>query len=172
MPYALGQSAVIVPVPAVEPLVSEWRWRFDVSARHGVPAHITVLYPFLHQSRLDDGVLARLRAICGTVLALEVTFPRLARFTDVLYLRPEPSEPFRQLTAAVVEQWPETPPYGGEYPEVIPHLTLAHSVDEVALSAVEDEVAPHLPVRARVEAAWLYAYDGERWQARARLPLG
>jgi hypothetical protein len=172
VPYEPGQSAVIVPVPAVEPLVSRWRRRFDVSARYGVPAHVTVLYPFLHQSRLDDGVLARLRAVCATESALEVAFPRLARFTDVLYLQPEPSEPFRRLTAAVVEQWPQAPPYGGEYAEVIPHLTVAHGVDEAALSAVADEVAPHLPVRAWVEAAWLYAYDGERWRPRAVLPFG
>ena len=71
--------------------MSQWRRRFDVSARQGVPAHITVLYPFLHRSRLDDGVLARLRAVSATASALEVAFPRLARFTDVLYLQPEPS---------------------------------------------------------------------------------
>jgi 2'-5' RNA ligase len=104
--------------------------------------------------------------------ALEVAFPRLARFPNVLYLQPEPSEPFRQLTAAVVEQWPETPPYGGAHVDAIPHLTVAHDVDEAAFSAVEREVAPRLPVRARVEAAWLYAYDGERWRPRARLPFG
>jgi 2'-5' RNA ligase len=172
VPYEPGQSAVIVPVPAVEPLVSRWRRRLDVSTRHGVPAHVTVLYPFLHQSRLDDGVLARLGSVCATTAALEVVFSRLARFPNVLYLQPEPSEPFRRLTAAVVEQWPQTPPYGGAHVEVIPHLTVAHDVDEVAFSAAERDVAPHLPVRAWVDAAWLYSYDGERWRPRARLPFG
>lgn len=172
MPYEPGRSAVIVPVPAVEPVVSRWRRRFDVSARYGVPAHVTVLYPFLHQSRLDDGVLARLGTVCATTSALEVAFPRLAHFPNVLYLQPEPSEPFRRLTAAVAEQWPETPPYGGVYAEVIPHLTVAHDVDEAAFFAVEREVTPHLPVRAWLEEAWLYSYDGERWRPRTRLPFG
>jgi hypothetical protein len=90
----------------------------------------------------------------------------------VLYLQPEPSEPFRRLTAAVAEQWPETPPYGGVYAEVTPHLTVAHDVDEAAFFAVEREVTAQLPVRAWVEEAWLYSYDGERWRPRTRLPFG
>jgi hypothetical protein len=110
--------------------------------------------------------------VCATTSALEVAFPRLARFPNVLYLQPEPSEPFRRLTAAVAEQWPETPPYGGVYAEVIPHLTVAHDVDEAAFFAVEREVTPHLPVRAWLEEAWLYSYDGERWRPRTRLPFG
>ncbi len=172
MPDDAGESAVIVPVPAVEPLVSGWRERFDISARHGVPAHVTVLYPFLHQSRFDDDVLAQLGEVCAATPALEVAFPRLARFPQVLYLQPEPSEPFRQLTAAVFERWPEAPPYRGAYVDAIPHLTVAHDVEEATLATIERDVAPQLPVRAWVEEAWLYAYDGERWHPRIRLPFG
>ena len=90
----------------------------------------------------------------------------------MLYLQPEPSEPFRQLTAAVFERWPEAPPYRSAYVDAIPHLTVAHDVEEATLATIEREVAPQLPVRAWVEEAWLYAYDGERWHPRIRLPFG
>lgn len=42
------QTAVIVPVPAAEALVGSHRRRLDRAAGWGVPAHVTVLYPFLH----------------------------------------------------------------------------------------------------------------------------
>jgi len=90
----------------------------------------------------------------------------------VFYLQPEPSEPFRQLTAAVFERWPEAPPYRSAYVDAIPHLTVAHDVEEATLATIEREVAPQLPVRAWIEEAWLYAYDGERWHPRIRRPFG
>ena len=42
-----GESALLVAVPAAEPAVAAHRSRLDTSAAVGVPAHITVLYPFL-----------------------------------------------------------------------------------------------------------------------------
>ncbi len=44
----------MVPVPAVEPLVARYRDRFDAAAGGGVPAHITVLYPFVEPSAWTD----------------------------------------------------------------------------------------------------------------------
>jgi hypothetical protein len=41
-----GESALLVTVPAAEPAVARHRSRLDTSATVGVPAHITVLYPF------------------------------------------------------------------------------------------------------------------------------
>jgi hypothetical protein len=41
------QSALLLPVPAAEAAVGPYRALLDPSARDGVPAHITVLYPFL-----------------------------------------------------------------------------------------------------------------------------
>lgn len=172
MPYERGQSVVIVPVSAVESHVSAWRQRFDLSAARGVPAHVTVLYPFLHESRLDGEVLRQLGELCAATRALDVGFARLARFPNVLYLEPEPSDTFRRLTSAVAERWPEAPPYGGAYVDNIPHLTVAHDVEEAVFATIERDVAPRLPVRTRVEEAWLYVCDGERWHPRVRLPFG
>ena len=43
----------------------------------------------------------------------------------VLYLAPEPAEPFGALTEAFAAAWPEYPPYGGSFTDVVPHLTVA-----------------------------------------------
>ena len=42
-----GQTALVVAVPSAEPVVARLRASYDVAAAYGVPAHVTVLYPFL-----------------------------------------------------------------------------------------------------------------------------
>jgi 2'-5' RNA ligase len=170
VPLELGQSAVVVPVPAVEPVVAHCRARFDASAAQGMPAHITTLYPFLAERRLTAAAVADLVAVCGEHDPFEVTFARTARFAGVLYLDPEPAEPLRELTLAVASRWPEAPPYGGIHDQVIPHLTVAHEQDPV-LDAVDAELRPRLPLVATLDEARLYVFDGLRWRERVRLPF-
>ena len=43
----------------------------------------------------------------------------------VLYIAPEPDGPFRELTDALAQAFPEHPPYDGAFAEVVPHLTVA-----------------------------------------------
>jgi len=157
-------------VAPAEPVVSAWRDRFDASAAQGMPAHITVLYPFLGERRLNDEVLAQLRGMCAELPVLEVVFRRTRRFTEVLYLEPDPADGLRQLTIAIAERWPEAPPYGGAFDD-IPHLTVAHSADDDVLANVEADVLRALPVQARLVEACLYVFDGARWRRRSQLPF-
>jgi 2'-5' RNA ligase len=171
VPSDEGRSAVVVPVPDVEPVVSMWRERFDSSAAEGMPAHITLLYPFLHEDRLTDEVVAWLRELCADVPVLAVQFTRTKRFPGVLYLDPEPAGRLRGLTAAIAQRWPDAPPYGGRFDEVIPHLTVARAADDDVLDEVESEVLSALPVATRLLQACVYVFDGARWRPRERLPF-
>ena len=54
------ETALLVPVPAAEPAVGQHRARLDEAARDGVPAHITVLYPFLPPAGIDEALLSSL----------------------------------------------------------------------------------------------------------------
>lgn len=172
MPFLAGQTAIVVPLPAVEPIVHRWRQRYDDAAPLGVPAHVTVVYPFLNVSRIDDATVRRLRELFAARPAFAVGLERSGRFPGVLYLDPDPAGPFRELTAAVVERWPEAPPYGGAFDEVVPHLTVAHGVDEEILATVERAVAARLPVMAEATDAHLLAFDGSRWTVHTRFAFG
>ena len=61
-----NESAIIVPAPEVEPVVGPLRLQFDMGARLGIPAHITLLYPCLLYTScvhyIVDLVAARERA--------------------------------------------------------------------------------------------------------------
>lgn len=166
-----GQTALVVLLPAADAVVQGWRAEHDDAAARGVPAHVTVLFPFLPPERIDDEGLDELQAIFKARRAFDVKFGSCGRFTDLLYLAPEPAEPFRALTRAVTARWPEAPPYGGAYDEVVPHLTVANGVDDAAMDAVEAELSPRLPVRERVEHVELFTFDGATWRSRRRFPL-
>ncbi|WP_285683584.1 hypothetical protein [Actinoplanes sp. NBRC 103695] len=54
------ETALIIPVPAAEPVLGAHRSRLDRAASWGVPAHVTVLYPFLPLSSIRTAARARL----------------------------------------------------------------------------------------------------------------
>jgi 2'-5' RNA ligase len=158
-------------VPAAEPVVASWRERYDRAAADGIPAHITVLYPFLPDERLSDEVVARLAALCAETPALDVEFRRTRRFPAVLQLDPEPADALRDLTAAVFARWPEAPPYGGGIDEFVPHLTVASGPPDDVIDRIEADVLSRLPIRTQLREAALYVAGRARWQPRARLPF-
>jgi hypothetical protein len=56
-----AESAFAVNVPEAEPYVEVLRNQFDPSAKLGVPAHITVLYPFMSPDQIGAAVLEKVR---------------------------------------------------------------------------------------------------------------
>jgi 2'-5' RNA ligase superfamily len=168
------ESALIVPVPEAEALVGAWRERYDDSARTGVPAHLTLLYPFLAPEEVTPPDLEQLSALFASAAATRYELVAVRRFSrGVLYLAPEPEGFLRELTWRIWALYPHRPPYGGVFRDVIPHLTVAQDPDHSLLDAVEAEVAPNLPIAAHATEAWLMLQDQEgRWQAGHRFPLG
>jgi 2'-5' RNA ligase len=140
----MAQSAFIVRVPEAEPFVARLRERFDPVARLGVPAHVTVLFPFLAPERVSATILEQARAILSSARTFEFRLVRVERFPAALYLAPEPAAPFVALTERLARQFPECPPYGGAFDSVIPHLTVAHGSSE-QLDEAERELRAGLP---------------------------
>jgi 2'-5' RNA ligase len=107
----VDQTHLVVPVPAAEALVRL--------------AHITVLAPFLPLQSCTDAVLAEVGALFDRRRTFSFRLNEVAVFPgDVVYLAPEPSEVFVELTDAAVAAFPPLLPYGGRFGDVIPHLTV------------------------------------------------
>jgi 2'-5' RNA ligase len=168
------ETAVIVPFPDLEPLVGPYRRRMDRAARWGVPAHVTVLYPFVPPPVRPETV-DLLTAALADATAFECTFARFRWFgEDVVWLAPEPAGPFRAMTAAVWRAFPDHPPYGGQFDEGIPHLTIGHDHDVAAMRAAEADLTPRLPLHGTVDRVWVMAGtdapDSWRTVAEVNLP--
>ncbi|WP_405787332.1 2'-5' RNA ligase family protein [Streptomyces sp. NBC_00029] len=170
--FQAGQTGLIIRIPEAESAVRGWRERFDHSARAGIPAHVTVLYPFLDESRLDPAVHSALADVLGGHRAFTLRFERCGRFPEVSYLVPEPDTQVRQLTRAIADRWPEAPPYRGRFTEVVPHLTIAQGQEDAALKEIEADLTGRLPFTARVSSVELMVHDGTEWRERASFALG
>jgi 2'-5' RNA ligase len=165
------ESALVVPVPEAEPYVQRHRFHHDSVALRGVPAHITVLYPFMAPGEISDTATDAVRDVLAHFPEFPFRLTRLDRFPEgATYLAPEPATPFVDLTSAIAERFPGYPPYAGAHAEVIPHLTVAQSPDAPAAELAEIE--RHLPIRCVAREAWLMVEDDERrWRTRLRFPF-
>ena len=172
----LSESALVILAPQAEPLVKAYRDRWDPSAAQGVPAHLTVLYPFHPPAALAPPVAARLARLFAEHPPFDYALTELRRFPGVLYLAPEPEAPFRALTRHVAAEFPEYPPYGGRFDDVVPHLTLAEPADPQRLDEIAQDFQAvcggKLPLRLRAEAVVLLENIDGLWRARATFPLG
>lgn len=167
-------SGVAVPIE-IPAAIADVRRRWDRAARAGAGPHVTVLYPFLPATRLTDAVRAALADIAAGIEPFEVSFDDVRRFDDgVVWLEPRPADPFHALTAAVVDRWPDHPPYGGRFDSIIPHLTVVEAeADAPPLEAIERQVAQGLPFRGRAEHLELWRQDADgRWHPTWSWRLG
>jgi len=72
----------------------------------------------------------------------------------VVYLEPDPEEPFTDVTAALAERFGVLP-YSGAFSNVIPHLTVAILGSFADRLAIKRELSLVLPVYAQAAVAWL-----------------
>ncbi len=144
----------------------------DFAASVGVPAHVTLLFPFVPAAALRPPVRRALAEIAATVEPFDVRFAAVGRFPGVVYLVPEPAGRFTALTEAITTHFPGYQPYDGAFEEVIPHLTLVESatapLDQIAAAAQR-----HLPFTCRVAVMELLVEGpDERWRGHWRIPFG
>ena len=166
---------MLVPIPAAESVVGPFRASLDSAAGLGVPAHVTVISPFVPPERIDDAVIGALAGAISSVPAFDVTFAQVRWFgPQVMWLAPEPAAPFSALITAVWRAFPGWPPYGGAYRETVPHLTVGIGHPPGVLEAAARAIEPDLPVLARITSARLMQGSEQRgsWRTVAELPLG
>jgi 2'-5' RNA ligase len=169
------ESAVLVLVSEAESVVASHRADLDAAAGLGIPAHVTVLYPFVQPDRIDEAVIADLAGAVRSVGVFDVTFARLRWFErSVLWLAPEPSDAFRALTAGVQQAFPGYVPYGGAHDDVVPDLTVGQGQAEGLLESAARTIEPALPFTARVSSAVLMqgSLEPDTWRVVAEMPLG
>ncbi|MDQ6837252.1 MAG: 2'-5' RNA ligase family protein [Actinomycetota bacterium] len=167
-----AHSAVLVPVPEADAAVGCWRRGLDPMATAGVPAHITLIVPWLAPEQIGDGELARLQAVVTKTASFAFALRSVERFgRRVLWLAPDPAQPFLDLTLALAEEF-NTPPWGGEFDEVVPHLTIAHSIGDAELAATATALGRDLPVVCWAAEVLVMVGDGTRWWELATVSLG
>jgi 2'-5' RNA ligase len=141
--------------PAVG-MVDRYRRRLDPSSRYEMPAHVTVLYPFVPPAAVDAGLLGELAGLFAGIDGFDFTLSEVRWFEKrVVYLAPSPEERFRAMTAAVSARFPDYPPYEGEFDDVVPHVTIGEDAPHRLMQLAGWLARRQLPITGRVSEVWL-----------------
>jgi hypothetical protein len=132
-----------------------------------------LIFPYLASDRCDTRVLGELREIFGSAPGFDYQLDEIREFPGVVFLAPRPDEPFIALIRTLADRFPDAPPYGGSFPTIIPHLTIAHSCDAAITARIRSDVARWLPIRSRAQEVHLMreTADGQ-WLLSERFTLG
>jgi 2'-5' RNA ligase len=168
-----NDTSLIIPVTEavfLQPFREHYLHRPGVT----MPPHITVPAPFKPLRELAKDNYRTLTTRCASFPSFAFTLGQLDRFAEwgVLYLAPEPIEPFMALSEALSA--PASPPLE-DHARIVFHLTLARK-QPPDLDQLEAEFnrtyGGQLPLRAVASEVSLYEKRGERWFKEASFPLG
>jgi 2'-5' RNA ligase len=167
-------SGLIVEIAAAERVVASFRTVLDPVARLGVPPHVTVLFPFV-TGVVGAEIIDRIAALCTRFQPFDAVFSSTAWFGDeVLWLAPDDPSPFIGLTESATAEFPGYPPYGGQFEEIVPHLTVADRADHAAMEAAAHSIAEFLPIYGRADGITLMTQTepGGMWTRARRFAFG
>lgn len=134
----LETALMIIPGYEVQAFAAPLRAQYMPTTSLCFPAHITLLYPFMSPSDLDQSH-DDLVSLFQDFAPFEVILDRYRRFATAWALEPRDPNPIVELQRRLSRAFPAYLPYGGEHgPELVPHLTVAyfeeaHQGDQVEL---------------------------------------
>ncbi len=163
-------SALIVPV-ALPGRLEALRRRGVRDAAIGLPAHITLLYPFVRPDEIDPVVIGRVEAAASGHAAFR--FRLVARREwpgGVVFAGVEPEDPFRSLFDDLAAAFPHHPLHGGAVP-FVPHVTVGEGDPGIANEVCADRGWAALPVDRKADAIDLIVRRARRWGVERRFAL-
>lgn len=171
----MPQSVILIPVPSADPIISKWREKYDRVVLHGIPSHITLLFPFKDPHQIAQEIIQKLKGIFSNIKQFSFVLDKINTFPNVIFLDPNPREKFIKLTEAIVHVFPENPPYEGKYKSINPHITIAAELTDIIKQTdslkkqIEADISKNLPIQCVAKEAWLMIEDknGE-WHIRSK----
>lgn len=169
-----SEWAAVIVRAMLPPALERLRRRSVRDAIVGVPAHLTMLYPFIEPARLGPSVRRRLMTVAAATQPFDYRLLGSATWPDTVYVAVDPVEPFIDLQRRLGAAFPDFPIYGTDPGfEFVPHVTIAEGppIDDDA--TLEDPAWRSLPRPARATAIEVIARPTDApWRTIWRLPLG
>ncbi|ARE73388.1 hypothetical protein B6R96_05125 [Streptomyces sp. Sge12] len=166
-----GTTAVVILLPDAAPLLDAARRIDPALVRHGVPAHVSLLYPFVPEPALTGRDERSVRTLAARFPAADLVLEELVTASGFVGVTVAELQP---IVDAFRARWPGLRPYGGRFgAEPAAHVTVAMGADDPAASAhVRAAVGSLLPLRTRAAAVQLVVLTEEGWRPRLTAPLG
>ncbi|MGW0752939.1 2'-5' RNA ligase family protein [Streptomyces sp. NPDC002587] len=166
-----GTTAVVIVLPDATPLL-EAAWHIDPAlVRRGVPAHVSLLYPFVPEPALTDQDEKDVRSLAASFPAADLLLEEVMTASGFVAVTVPGLQP---IVDAFRAQWPGLRPYRGRFgARPAAHVTVAMGADTPAATArVRAAIGTLLPLHTRAAAVQLVVLTEEGWQSRFTVPLG
>jgi 2'-5' RNA ligase len=167
------ESAVLVPALGVGQLVRDLRMQYTPSARAGVPPHVTLMIPFVPPRDLTDAANDALTTLMSRTRAFDFSLTQVSQFdAGVVYLEPEPAEPFARLTRQISRQF-GVRLYGGDFGDKpVVHMTVAILESAAIRQQVVTQLSDVVPIDIKAEEAWLMVGgNASIWNVVRKMPF-
>ena len=164
---------IIAPLPVQAFAVPLMR-QYSFESMLRVPAHITILFPFVPLNELD-GAAAKLTTICADIAPFDVTLDGYGHFPTTVYLKPANPAPIKAAFQAIHAAYPQYPPYRGAFghEDIIPHMTIGEFPSEI--DRAEASFPHYPPITFRVNRLHLICgveHEPIPWITHEVIPLG
>jgi hypothetical protein len=168
-----AESAIVVRV-GLPAALERLRRRCVADATRGMPAHVTLSYPFIPPVELTREHRSVIAEIGRAHDAFDYRLRGPARWPDTVYASVDPVEPFLAIHRRLAAAFPDYPIYGRPAGFIlVPHVTIAEGpfVDDPSVEA--DAAWTSLPVRRTAKALEVItSNDRVRWRLVWRVPFG
>lgn len=166
------ESAVIVRVSLPDAL-GRLRLRCVRDAGLGVPAHVTLLYPFVEGAALSTEVRRTVESIASGHPSFSFELSGPFQWPDTVYAAVDPDERFLAIHRELAAAFPAYPIYGRPEFELVPHVTIAERQYVDDPSVLGDTSWSDLPVARLVNAVEVIAEGvDQQWRTVWTVPLG
>lgn len=162
--------ALIIPLRLPMPLET-LRQRTAPGAGFGLPAHVTLLYPFASPEALDGNLRANLGAIVSGHAAFSFRLADQGQWPGTLFASVEPDLPFRSLYTDLLTAFPAFPIQRGKF-DFVPHVTIAEGPFANAPEVINDPAWECLPTTLIAGFADLVVRDSGGWETKWRFDFG
>ena len=156
----LATAVVIIASHEVQAIAVPTLRRYTPEALIRVPAHLTLLYPFVEYEQLNTAC-QKLRRILAEVEPFDITMDGYDCFPTVSFMVPADPGPIQAVFRQILAAFPECPPYRGLFGnDLHPHMTVGEFDNEAERQAVT--LPDYPPTTFRAECAHvLYGIDGQ-----------
>jgi 2'-5' RNA ligase len=171
--FQLSTAVIIVAPHEVQAIAVPTLRQYALDTLIRVPAHLTLLYPFVNYERLGEAC-SKLRSIFANVRPFEITMDGYDNFPTVSFMKPANPTSVQEVFRKIYAAFPEYPPYRGAFGnDLHPHMTVGEFNSETER---QDAILPEYPPTTfRAERAHvLYGIDGEAlpWITYEVIPFG
>jgi 2'-5' RNA ligase len=171
-------SAIDIHVGWLDALLEPWRTATLTVANHGMPSHVTLLYPWRVAPLSGKDTEAVKRAL-GQQQPFEIRFFKFSHFGKrvIYFALDEGSEKVvKQVMQTLFSAFPETPPYGGQFSDPTPHLTVAKAKSDEHFEQLMEEISmrlePELPINHVADKVSIVQQDLEGfWHLHSEISL-